>query len=286
MDGAGKKILKTFSNIKAKDIEFIDELPQESVSLKRSDYIMKVTDFKGSAFLVIWEFLSKWSTKPILNLIDYYVRSQIKYDLPVRPVVFLLQDSTDAKKYYKDRHLKFNFNLVKVYDFNAPEFVKKQDVELLPFVPLMKEATEAIVFEAEERIYNESRLTTEEKANLLTAMAIFAGLKDKNLTLKLVQRRRDIMIESYAYEIIMEEGKKEGKKEGRKEGKLTTIRENIITTLNIRFNSAPDEVIQFIGKIKDMNLLNNIFKFAITTERLEDFQRLLHAENRDERFYD
>jgi len=84
----------------------------------------------------------------------------------------------------------------------------------------------------------------------------------------------------------MEEGKKEGKKEGRKEGKLTTIRENIITTLNIRFNSAPDEVIQFIGKIKDMNLLNNIFKFAITTERLEDFQRLLHAENRDERFYD
>jgi hypothetical protein len=59
--------------------------------------------------------------------------------------------------------------------------------------------------EGEKRIYA-SEFPMEEKADLLTALPIFAGLKDQELTRKLVQRRRDIMIESYGYEIIKQEG--------------------------------------------------------------------------------
>ncbi len=49
------------------------------------------------------------------------------------------------------------------------------------------------------------------KADLLTAMAIFAGFKDKGLAVKLINRRRNIMTQSPTYEILMEEIEKESR---------------------------------------------------------------------------
>ncbi len=62
---------------------------------------------------------------------------------------------------------------------------------------------------AEETIY-ESGLGRGDKADLLTGMALLSGLLDKDLPCKLLERRRDIMMESYAYELIKKEGYEEG----------------------------------------------------------------------------
>lgn len=48
----------------------------------------------------------------------------------------------------------------------------------------------------------------------------FKGFDQK----KLIESRKDIMVESAAYEIIKEEGREEGEREGKIEGKLETVK--------------------------------------------------------------
>lgn len=58
MDRAAYQMLECFLHLSAAEVKLVEELPQESVSLKRSDYILRVTDTAGMTRLVIWEFLS------------------------------------------------------------------------------------------------------------------------------------------------------------------------------------------------------------------------------------
>ena len=67
----------------------------------------------------------------------------------------------------------------------------------------------------------ESRLSRRDRADMLTVMTIFSGLVSEKLPHMLVSKRRDIMIESAAYDII----KQEGWREGRQEGKIEEARE-------------------------------------------------------------
>ena len=52
---------------------------------------------------------------------------------------------------------------------------------------------------------------------MLTALFIFAGLRNINLSIAL-ERRKDITIESPAYDLIKEEGIEEGIEKGIEEG--------------------------------------------------------------------
>lgn len=278
MDRAGIMMLEVFSGLKVKELELIQELPQETVSLKRSDYILKVKDSEGKKFIVVWEFLSSWKEDSILSLIDYYVRCKIKYKLKIYPVVILLKESSQAGQSYEDEHIRFIFHLTGLYKINAVSFLQEADVHLLPLIPLMEGADEEVVFTAEKRIY-EANLEKHEKADLLTAMAIFAGLKDKELTLKLVKRRRDIMIESYAYEIIkqegFEEGRVEGRVEGREEGELIRGRKSIVDVLEVLYNQLPSDVVEEINKIDDIEVLESLHKKALRLKDIDEFKTIL-----------
>ena len=277
MDIAGEKIVETFLGLKVQEFEFIEELPQESVSLKRSDYIVKVIDSEGKTFIVVWEFLSFWKRKALLNLIDYTARVKLKHELPVLPVIILLSPNKSAKDCYEDENMIFKFRLVKLYEFKAHDFLKEADTYLLPFVPVMQ-GGEDIVFEADKRIY-ESVSVSEERADLLTAMAIFAGLKNKRLTRELIERRRDIMIESYAYEIIKEEGIKEGIKEGIEkgiqQGKIEKSQDAVLEVLEVRFDIVTLDLIKAVKKIQEIILLENLLKKAVTVKSMDEFKKVL-----------
>jgi predicted transposase YdaD len=65
------------------------------------------------------------------------------------------------------------------------------------------------------------------KADLLTSMAILSGLVSADMPAKLVSGRKDIMMESAAYDIIKREGVVEGRKEGKHEEKIETV-ENLL----------------------------------------------------------
>ena len=140
---------------------------------------------------------------------------------------------------------------------------------MLPFVPAMEGGSEA-VWEAEKRIY-ESELPIEDKADLLTAMAIFAGLKSEALARKLVERRRDIMIESAAYDII----KEEGIKEGLQQGILQNARQDVVEILEVRFEIAPASIAKTINEIDDLSVLKMLLKKAATVDSLEEFKEVM-----------
>jgi len=197
------------------------------------------------------------------------VRVLLKLPLPVIPVILLLRPSSSARDYFEESGLTFKFKLVKLYEMLAAEFMKEVDVQLLPFVPAMEGGSEA-VWEAEKRIY-ESELPVEDKADLLTAMAIFAGLKSEALTRKLVERRRDIMIESAAYDII----KEDGIKEGLQQGILQKAREDVVEILEVRFEVVPASIAKTINEIDNPSVLKMLHKKAATVDSLEEFKEVM-----------
>jgi hypothetical protein len=269
MDKAGKKVLERFLDIELEDLEYIEDLPQETASLKRSDYILKVVGKDGGNFILIWEFLSTWKRKSVLNLIIYTARALLKYALPAVPVILLLRPSGQAVDHFEESGLSFKYKLIRLDTISAAEFMKEAEVELLPFVPAMEGGSE-VVWEAEKKIY-ESGLPLDDKADFLTALAIFAGLRSKELTRKLVERRRDIMIESYAYEII----KQEGIEEGIQQGELKRARKAVYEVLDARFDLMPRDIVEAIEKIEAIPVLENLHRKAVKVNDLDEFREIL-----------
>ena len=129
-------------------------------------------------------------------------------------------------------------------------------------------------------------------------MAILAGLKNKEIAKKLIERRRDIMIESAAYEIIKKEGFEEGyhkgkeeglkegilkgKEEGFKEGILKGIEEGIREGLlkgieiglEVRFGAEGLTLYPIIKKIKNVDVLEAISEAIKTAKSLKEIEKL------------
>ena len=58
------------------------------------------------------------------------------------------------------------------------------------------------------------RSRSTKKVDLLIVFNIFSRLRDKNVATELLRKRRDIMIQSPVYDMILEEGIEKGRNEG------------------------------------------------------------------------
>jgi predicted transposase YdaD len=243
--------------------------------------MVRVSHEDGHAEIVLWEFLSHWKRRAILSLADYTIRALIKFSLPVRPVVLLLQPSPQAKRSFEESGLRFRFTLIRLYRISARTFLQQADIHLLPFIPVMKSASRA-VWEAERRIYT-SRLPVAEKADLLTAMTIFAGLTNTQLARQLVERRRDLMIQSAAYDMIKQEGFDEGIQRGNQQGfqrgmqhgQLERAKKAVADALEARLNIVPLDVVTALKPIEDVQILEELHRKAVTVEDMQEFRSLL-----------
>ncbi len=207
-----KPFLSYFCGLPVKNAELIEEKPEETQSLRPSDFVFKVILQDDPELLVLVEFVTHWQKLLPIRTLEYRCRHILKENLPVKTFVFLFKPSNQATQFYKDEEVEFRFNLVRIYEIPAKEFLEKGPLCLLPFLPLMKEG-EKFVEEADKRIY-EAEVPRSVKGELLTGLAIFSGLISKKIALNLIKKRRDIMIESHAYEIIKKEGFEEGLKVG------------------------------------------------------------------------
>jgi hypothetical protein len=106
-----------------------------------------------------------------------------------------------------------------------------------------------------------------EKADLLTALAIFAGLKDHHLARQLVERRRDLMIESYTYEII--------KQEGIREERVNSRRTAICDVLEAHLGVVPLDVVKIVRTIEDVQILEELLRKAVIVKDMQEFRSLL-----------
>ncbi len=285
LETSKEEILRRYLSIEPKDIEILEELPQETVSLRRSDFPLRVRTKEGAELIVLIDIQTVFERKFVLRLIDYTVRFMLKYDLEVIPLILLLTPSEKAEGVYESRFLTFRYNIVRFWEESAEEYLKEKS--LYPFIALTK-GGKSVLEEAERRLYEDTDISIDKKADLLTAMAILTGLKDAELARKIIERRRDIMIRSAAYEIIKEEGIREGMREGIKEGMKEGMKEGIkegiqigmveegrdvvLETVKERFGEVPLDISEFVSQINNKSILRQLLRFAIHSKSLDEFR--------------
>ena len=238
------EIIRHLLGLTFQESKLVDPLPQETVSVKRSDFPILITDAVGGRRLVVLEIQTLWRKTVPLHLIDYRVRHLLNHEVDaVTTCVILLRPSPSASDFYEDDELRFRFQLIKIYEMDARTVVEEGPVCMLPFVPLMKngnEFTEA----ADELIYG-SEWSRPVKADMLTSMAILSGLVSSDAPAKLIARRRDIMIESAAYDIIKNEGVRQG------------LKDSLATILRVKFGAEGAALQAQIEAIEDVEHLRS-----------------------------
>ncbi len=240
------------------------------MSLKRSDFPILVTDEQGKQSLVLLEVQSEWQRDVPLRLLDYRSRYLLQQKTAEAiSCVLLLRPSDTARGYYGDNEVTFRFRLVKVYELDAREVVHEGVACLMPFVPLMRHGEE--LMEEADRLLYESPLPRADKADMLTAMAILSGLVSSRLPPVLLSRRRDIMIESAAYDLI----KEEGLQQGLQQGKVLEAQEAVLDNLEARFEVVPESITKKLQQIKELHVLKTLHRKSISVATIEEFKLLL-----------
>lgn len=261
METCRDEIVRYFTDADVDETSIVEELPQETVSLKRSDFPVKIKDKAGNESLALIELQTLWNQDVSLNLLDYRTRYKIKYKMKVISCVILLKSSGTAADEYEDNEVRFRYRLVKIYEMDAREIVDHGPFCLLPFTPLMKNGEETMT-QADDLIYKSERSRVE-KADLLTSMAILSGIVSTDLPVQLIRRRRDIMIESAAYDIIKEEGIQQGIQQGTNSGMILDAREMLLDVIETRFRAIPPDIAETVNRISDRSFLKLLHKQAI-----------------------
>ncbi len=139
--------LEYFCKLSVKDALFLETRPQETASLRRSDFVVKVTLQDNTEFLVLIEFVSYWKPYLPLRTLECRCRHILEENLPVKTFIFLLTPSSQAVEIYQDEEVRYEYNLVKVYEMDARKVLEEGAICLYSFVPVMREG-ERMVFEA------------------------------------------------------------------------------------------------------------------------------------------
>ncbi|MBF0549264.1 MAG: hypothetical protein HQK60_01895 [Deltaproteobacteria bacterium] len=288
----GREIIHRLIGIRLTDDDVLEELPQETVSLKRADAVIMVTDKTGNRRIVLIEIQTAWDRDVPLRLLDYRTRYRLKYGLEAISSVLLLQPSGQAVAQYEDNEVSFRFRLIRVYDLDAQDIVQEGLICLMPFVPLMRHGKD-LVGQADDLIY-ESSLPRKDKADMLGAMAIFSSLVSRDIPRMLFSKRRDIMIDSPAYEVFKEvvyedvwkdltekyqlEGLTEDEKKIRLAMLLLQSRNDVIKILKFRFETLPPAIVQAINELWHPDILDKLLISAVTAPSLEQFTHEMDEE--------
>ena len=268
------EILRRFLHLNVGQSTLIDALPQETVSVKRSDFPMKVVDPEGGQTLVILEIQTQWHAQVPLHLLDYRIRHILSCGLPAISAVLLLKPDSRASDHYRDAEVDFRYHLIKLYEMDAREAVEQWPTCLLPFVPLMKNGVE-LSRQAEQMIYDDP-MSSGRKADMLSSMTILSGLVSDRLPFEILSRRRDMMIESAGYALIKQEGFQEGIQQGilqgEKKGQITASREALIDLLTDRFDIVPQHVLETISRLENLFTLKVLRKHVLKASSIETFE--------------
>jgi len=233
MESGREDILERFFGVQADSVDKIEELPTEKTSLRNVDFALRIKGEGRPEYVLILELQTEWKSGKVLNLAEYAIRFTLRFPgQEIQPSMLLLMPNSKAADHFENSYLTFRFQLIKMWELN-PEDYENAGPEIQSLIPLMKYGTRYVEV-AERRIYENRDISREQKGDLLTALAIFTGLKDKNLTKALLNRRRDIMIESAFYDLVKEEGIAEGLEKGKREGKLEDARKMFAEGLEIK----------------------------------------------------
>jgi hypothetical protein len=272
-----REILQHFLGLPVVESTLLEPLPQQTATLRSSDFPLLVTDERGQRSLVVLEVQSEWEWESPFRLLEYRCRHILHERLTdALSCVLLLRPSRVASDLLEDAEVRYRYRLVRVYELDAAPVVQTPIVNLLAFVPVMRGGVE--LTDTAERLVYESPLPSSEKADMLTGMAFLAGLVSKELTQHLILRRRDLMIQSAAYEIIKEIEGREGEARGEVRGEVKGLAEATLETLAIRFNptiAAYRQLEQHLLKLTEPERLRALLRVALRASDVAEFERAL-----------
>jgi len=273
IENGKEAILRRFLNIDPNNIEVIDQLPEETASLRRSDFPLLVTFKDGKRNIVLIEIQTEFDKDFPLRLIEYSVRFILKYHLEVIPFVLVLRKSELATGFFTNNILTFKYEVFRFWEKESKNYL--DETYIYPFLPLMN-GGEDIIDEIDRKIVENDKISIGEKSDLLTSLAIFAGFKNRSLAIQLVKRRRDIMMESPTYEILREEFGKEamqqGMQKGLQQGLQQGLRKSIMDVLEFKFEVIPEKLMKAIDDITDTEVLSSLHRYAMKCKSLMEFE--------------
>ncbi len=276
-----REILQHFLGLSVLESTLLKPLPQQTATLRSSDFPLLVTDARGQRSLVVLEVQSEWEWEVPFRLLEYRCRHILHERLTdALSCVLLLRPSHVATDLLEDAEVRYRYRLVRVYELDPAPVVQTPIVHLLPFVPVMRGGIE--LTDTAERLVYESPLPHSDKADMLTGMALLAGLVSKELTQHLILRRRDLMIRSAAYEIIKEiEGMTDearGEARGEIRGEAKGLAEATLETLAIRLNptiAAYRQLEQQLLKLTEPERLRGLLRAALRANDVAEFEQAL-----------
>ena len=212
MQYGGLSLLRRFLTYR---LERIEELPNETITVRRSDAPHKMVLDDGSERVALVEHQTNWEAGLPLRLLEYRTRYDIKYGIPVDTIVFLIRPLPFALFCLCIHEVAFRFRLIKFWELEAYDFFD-DDLNILTLLPLMKNGLNYVDY-AQERIILDSR-SVEERSNLLTALAIFTAVYDDQLSRALEERMEKLMEESPMYQRLLRKGLTRGIEQGLEQG--------------------------------------------------------------------
>ena len=75
--------------------------------------------------------------------------------------------------------------------------------------------------------------------------------------------------------LAKQEGLEEGRAEGRSAGRVDQLRENIATSLQVRFGRPGKKLAARLGKLRDLDQLRALFQAVLKADSLADLRELL-----------
>ncbi len=150
LECAREDFFREILKINILEVKGIEKLAQETVSVRSTDFPVRVVDSNGNELIHLVEFQSDWSREKIWSMLQYKARYTEKYKIPVKSTMLLLRPNNQAVDFLEENEVTFRFNLIKIWELPAIEFMKTQC--LLPMVPLMHGGLE-LTMEVERLIY-------------------------------------------------------------------------------------------------------------------------------------
>jgi hypothetical protein len=128
-----REILQHFLGLPVVESTLLEPLPQQTATLRSSDFPLLATDARGQRSLVVLEVQSAWEWEVPFRLLEYRCRHILRERLTdALSCVLLLRPSRVATDLLEDAEVRYRYRLVRVYELDAAPVVQTPIVNLLP----------------------------------------------------------------------------------------------------------------------------------------------------------
>ena len=245
---------------------------------READCLARVSEKEGKEFVLHIDFQAEYKHNIPDRILGYTYRVYEKYKLPVYSVVILLKETgveirTKTEIKVRDlRSLRHEYKVIKLWEVEAEEILEKKIKGLYPLLPLMKtdKSGEEIISEAARLIEKEVE-DIEHKADAYVALRIFSAISFPTALVNKILKRRDIMIQSAAYQEILQEGERLGIERGERLG----IERGILEVLGERFGFVSSKLEQEMRGLQGMKVCDFLLRKAVKVASMEEFKELL-----------